>query len=51
MTYFQRRRAEILGPRKRRPRRCDLRRQEERRVAQRMALLSQQRAARRLVRA
>lgn len=29
VTYFQKRRAEILGRRKRKPRRCDLQRQEQ----------------------
>ena len=51
MTYFQRRRAEILGPRKRRVRTCDVRRWEDQRVAHRMALLNQLRALRRLERA
>lgn len=55
MTYFtaqhrhyQRRRAEILGSRKRKPRRCDLARQRKARYAMTTKLRAQLRAARRL---
>ncbi len=48
MSYFARRRAEILGGRSRRKRRCDVRREEQRRVQAPMALLAQRRAAMRL---
>lgn len=48
MSYYERRRSEILGSRKRRPRACDVFRAERARIAQRMALLNQRRALKRL---
>lgn len=48
MTYFQKRRAEILGPRKRKPRRCDLARMEAKRAEDKMRLARMTRAALRL---
>lgn len=48
MSYYQRRRAEILGSRKRRPRSCDVLRADRARVSLRMQLLNQRRALRRL---
>lgn len=48
MTHFQKRRAEILGKRKRKPRACDVARQEGRRYQAAMALRRQKYAIRRL---
>ena len=36
MSYYQQRRAELFGSRKRKPRRCDIRRQQERERKERL---------------